>query len=212
MSSEQIDHPNPYAAPEANVADAVPDLDMFYVISARKFALLFFATLGVYQVYWFYRHWQQYRLRTGERLLPVVRALFSIFFTHSLARRIDDGIRRGTRHVRWSPSVVATLFVILQILSNGLDRMAARSIGSPTTDVLSLLILLPVGWTLWSIQSAANTACQDPDGAGNARLSAANHAWIVFGLLWWALVCFGLFLPDDIPADLPGGDDATPAS
>lgn len=198
MSAEQIDPANPYAPPQAVVADAAwTSVDAFYVVSARKFALLFLATVGLYQLYWFCRHWQQYRVHTGERLWPVARAVFSIFFTHALAGTIDDTIRRSVHRHAWSPSLIATIFVILQIASNVLDRMAWRSIGYPVTDVLSLLILLPLGAVLWSIQSAANTACGDPNGAANARLSGANYAWIAFGALLWVMVGIGLILPGE---------------
>lgn len=199
MSSEPIDSGNPYAAPQAVVADAAaPATDAFYVVSARKFTLLFFMTGGVYQVYWFYRHWRHYRAHSGEAMLPIMRALFSIFFTHSLTRRIDDVIRHGVHHHRWSPSVIATLVVILQLVSNGLERMAARSFGSPTTDVLSLLSLLPLGGALWVIQSAANIACGDPQGRRNANLTAANYAWIALGALFWAFALVGLLAPETI--------------
>lgn len=199
MSSEPINSGNPYAPPQAVVADtATPATDAFYVVSARKFTLLFFMTCGVYQIYWFYRHWRQYRAHSGESVLPIVRALFSIFFTHSLTGRIDDVIRQGVHRHRWSPSVIATLVVILQIISNGLERMAARSFGSPTTDVLSLLSLLPLGGALWVIQSAANAACGDPRGRRNAKLTAANYAWIALGLLFWIFALVGLLAPDTI--------------
>lgn len=50
-------------SPTADDADIVNAgiTPMFYVVSTRKFAILFLATLGLYWIYWFYKNWDRYK-------------------------------------------------------------------------------------------------------------------------------------------------------
>lgn len=190
---------NLYAPPVAEVGDiATPDTTEFYVVASRKFFLLFFLTVGLYQIYWFYRHWAQFKRHRKLDLWPIPRAIFAVFFTHSLAREIEARIHRSTARFDWSPGAIATTFVILQIASNILDRMAWRNIGFPVTDWISIGILLPMAWLAHAMQRAANVACGDPDGASNAQLTAANWIWMLLGGILWALALLGLLLPQEI--------------
>ncbi|KLI99870.1 hypothetical protein [Luteimonas sp. FCS-9] len=179
---------NLYAPPTAHVAPApavAGDAQPFYVVSATKFCVLFFVTFGMYVLYWFYAHWRHWRRVGGETIWPVARAVFSVFFAHALARRIDDRLRAIGIVRAWSPALAATVYVVFQIGSTVTSRMADREIGSPVTDVVSLLALVPIAWSMLAMQRAANAACGDPAGAGNRRFTWANWLWIaLFGLLW----------------------------
>ena len=187
---------NLYAPPQAEVHSVASEASTeFYVVSTGKFLLLYFFTVGIYQLYWFYRQWAQYRRHHGKALWPIPRAIFSVFFTHSLTRAIHDAQHKAGVRFAWSPSLLATIFVILQIASNVLDRMSWREIGSPLTDWLSLATLIPLAHVLYAIQKAANAACADPDGAGNRYLSGANWAWILLGVLCWLLILIVLVIP-----------------
>lgn len=44
--------------PDVVIADAEP---MFYVVSKRKFTILFLSTIGLYYLYWFYKNWDRYQ-------------------------------------------------------------------------------------------------------------------------------------------------------
>ena len=78
-----------YAPPEANIAVTSSDEADFYVVAPRKFYLLSVLTLNLYFVYWFYRSWQLIKQRNDESMLPAMRGVFFIFFTHSLFTDID---------------------------------------------------------------------------------------------------------------------------
>lgn len=185
---------NVYAPPVAVVMD-VPQAGAgseFYVVSTTKFLVLFFMTLGMYQLYWFYRHWTHYRRCHGGKMWPVARAIFAVFFTHALAREIDASLARAELRHRWSPATLATGFVIFSILSTVCDRLSARDIGSPYTDVIGLLCLLPLAGFLLPIQRAANLACHRPHGESNQGFTWANWLWIGLGALLWLLVLVGM--------------------
>ncbi|MGH8076997.1 MAG: hypothetical protein ACREPE_06690 [Lysobacter sp.] len=185
---------NSYTPPVVAVDATAPRLQAseFYVVSARKFVLLFLATFGLYQLYWFYMHWARYRRVRKQQVWPVARAIFSIFFTHSLAEEIDHTARSRAPAYRWSPQLAATGYVTASLASIVLDRLAANSIGSPATDLASLLLLGPLCLCLLAIQRAANVACDQPRGDANSSLSWANWIWRAIGGLVWLMVLLGL--------------------
>lgn len=183
---------NVYAPPAALVMDAPRPAPEFYVVSRNKFLVLFFITLGVYQLYWFYMHWARYRTYNRQRLWPAARAIFAIFFAHALGGEIDQSLRRRGAAHRWSPGRWATGYVVFQIAGSICDRLSVAEIGSPTTDVLGLLAMLPVAACLMQIQMAANSACGQPEGESNRRFTWANWLWIAVGTVAWTLVLLGL--------------------
>ena len=186
---------NLYAPPVAEVRD-MPVSDAraeFFVVGKTKFVLLFFATVGMYQLYWFYMHWARYSRFHQLNLWPAPRALFSIFFTHSLAGDIDHRLERNQTRYEWSPGAWATSYVILSIISNVLSRVPVGF--SRIADALPILLLPTIAWSLWRIQHAANAACGQPEGESNSALTWANWIWLALGALFWVLVLIGLLLP-----------------
>jgi len=102
----------------------------------------------------------------------------------------------------WSGSVkgrgshaLATQLVLFMISGNVLDRLSARSIGSPYTDIASLLIMAPMLGLLLSAQHLINVGCGDPDGKSNSRLTNANYVWIALGLIFWFFLIRGVISP-----------------
>lgn len=185
---------NPYAAPAAHLEETVELQPTFYVVSIPKFTILYVATLGFYELYWFYANWKRYRDHTGEDLWPVPRAIFSIFFAHLLFSRIQEKLSQREINFGWVPGHVAALYVIFAVLSNVLDRVAAKEIWSPEADVLSLLFIVPVFYALLTAQKAVNLAEGREAVATNDRLTWVNAVWIALGLLMWALTILGLLM------------------
>lgn len=185
---------NVYAPPASDIVEpaAREASDGFYVVAPFKFCLLFFGTLGLYQLYWFYMQWARYRRRSGDTVWPVARTIFAIFFTHSLAGRMDEALRARGERYDWSPGGAASVYVIAQVVSGVCDRLSAREIGSPLTDLVSIALLVPAGLGLLRLQHAANRASGDPLGESNRRLTKANYAWLAVGALLWSLMVLGL--------------------
>lgn len=184
---------NVYQTPKAAVDIPQEALRPYYVVSNRKFWVLYVATFGVYHLYWFYKNWQQFKSFTGMSAWPVARGIFSIFFAHSLFGLIRDSAdeQEGAPHLK--AGLLATVYVILSLISSGTERLASRDLGSPYTDFISILAMPLVGWVLYQVQKAANAACKDPLGETNNVFTAANVIWIVIGVLFWAMVLFGLY-------------------
>jgi hypothetical protein len=163
---------NLYAPPAAVVAD-VPDVvevKPFYVVGKMKFLVLFFLSLGFFQFVMYYLHWARFKRATKMRMWPIARAIFAVFFIHSLTEEVDHKLQRG------------------DIPEDVMSENAAIS--------LSIAMLLPLGWFLWQIQGATNAASGDSEGQSNRQLTWINWLWIVLLALGWVLVGVGLLLPD----------------
>lgn len=185
-----------YAPPEAEIEVDAADSDQpdYYVVAPTKFLLLAILTLNAYVIYWFYRNWRAIKVRTRADMWPPMRGLFYIFFTHSLFANVNEYLTAKGKSFDWQPSGLATLVVTVTILQNVLDRLAARSIGSPSTDIISTALVFAVPWLLLKAQRAINFACDDPNGDGNSSLTLANWIWMVLGGLLWLLALFGLYV------------------
>lgn len=183
-----------YAPPEANIAVTSTDEPDFYVVAPRKFYLLSVLTLNLYFVYWFYRSWHLIKRRSGESMMPPMRGVFFIFFTHSLFTEIDLKIKSLGKSFAWHPSTIATVVVVLTIVSNVTDRLSAENIGSPLTDFVGIALVPIIPVFLLKAQEAINFACEDPAGTSNQNLTLANWVWIILGGLIWVLLLFGLYL------------------
>lgn len=188
---------DPYAPPAAPVllpAEAVP-APRYYVVSAAKFWTLELVTFGLYGLYWMYQHWASIKRATRGDEWPVMRAIFEVFFIHSLAADIDQTLRRARIDHRWSPGGVATGAVVAMIAGRIFDRVPANIISDEAGMALSVGVVAIIATFKSRIQLAANLACGDEHGRGNARFTGANIAWlVVFGLLW-LLVAAGMMMP-----------------
>jgi hypothetical protein len=185
---------NVYAPPKANLAPVnESEATRFYVVSPRKFLILFFVTVGMYQFYWFYKNWALYKRSTEESIWPVPRAIFGVFFVHALFRNVE--VHNEESSEPWDSSSNAWPVVLFLIASNVLDRLSNKSIGLPYTGWLSLLILIPLGLSVLNAQGKINERCGDPSGKSNNNLTAANIAWCVAGALLWILALFGMLAP-----------------
>ena len=119
-------------------------------------------------------------------------ALFYVFFTHSLFGKVDAQLNEQQVEKQWSPMLLATLFVIISIASNILDRLSYREIGSPFTDLASLAILPVALFILLKAQESINLSQDDRDGASNSHFTAYNYIWIVLGSIFWLFIGIGL--------------------
>ena len=183
-----------YAPPETDVEAPDADLDLYYVVSPRKFFLLSIFTAQLYFIYWMYRNWRNVKERNGEQMWPAMRGLFYIFFVHALLTDVDMAMRDKDRNYEWHPTTIATLFLAVIIAGYILGRLAYYEIGSPTTDLLQLLLMPIATLILLPAQRAINAVCDDPAGNSNGSLTVGNWVWIVLGTLYWLLVLLGLYV------------------
>lgn len=156
----------------------------FFVISVPKLLVYEVLTLHLYSVYWFYKHWSAYRRQTGQRLQPLLRAIFNVFFVHRLFKAMDFSARSAGFSPSWSASSQATLFVGLSIVSWLADRGSSGVAGTVISVAFGVATILPI----INAQKVANLASGDPEARSNARFGAASALVALLGLVLWALM------------------------
>lgn len=192
----QLDIEQVYKAPVASGATAELEASTaapFYVVSGNKLLLLYIGTLGVYQVYWFYKHWKQYRPHLGRDVSPIGRGIFSIFFVHELFRAIHAWSDKHGRPSHWKPSSMAGLYVGLTIASVVVDRVSNAVGSTGLMNTVALAVGLAACVPLYTAQAAANVACGDPEGKSNSAVTVQNYLFLMLGGLFWLLTVAGLY-------------------
>ncbi len=177
------------AAGEEPVATA--DEAAFYVVSRRKLIILFIATMSFYSFYWFYKNWEQYRKHGSasedarDAIWPIPRAIFSIFFIHSLFRKVKALGPDQPKVAAWRDNLGAWWYVIVSITLGITNRLEKNGIGLPLTSFLGYVCIVLLLLSYVKAQSMINASCGDPDGKSNNKLTGANWVWIViFGILY----------------------------
>lgn len=191
---------NIYAAPEANLVDTEAGAVnlAFYVVSPVKFFTLFFFTLGLYGVYWHYKNWTLYKAAYNDhKPIPVMRAIFSVFFTHSLFSAIDRRITDTGKDFKWNASAWAAIGVTALVVSNIIDRIPAAGAMGELFAFMPIPLTLVYGLALLKAQRAINVSCNDPQGKSNRAITWANCIWIFLGAILFTLALLGVFLPGD---------------
>lgn len=171
----------------------------FFPVAEGKLINLYILSFGLYGVYWFYKNWKLQQQYMDKKIYPLLRAIFSIFFIHSLFKRIDRSATQLEPQHRFKANVLATLFVLTIIMSHVLDRL---SVSTQLTAVLpknwiivaSLMLFLFSSYPLVKVQATVNRINHDMLGYLNHKYSLANYALILFGGIFWLLLGLGLLL------------------
>lgn len=155
-----------------------PSID-FYIVSPKKALILFIGTFGIYSVYWFFKHWSQYKKSTNDDLWPVMRALFSIFFVHSLFALFEMKYEQKNGEPPKSIKHLATIYVVFAVIGQVCTQLVENGYNNPLTVIFSVLIIPISGWIIYKTQSLANYAGEDVHASSNNKLTPINYLWIV---------------------------------
>jgi hypothetical protein len=196
---------NLYAPPTSDLT-TIPGSEAahFYVTSQKKLIVLFICTFGLYMMFWYYKNWRAYKNANpsdddAQSVWPVPRAIFPVFFTHSLFSKVKDHAPDNELVAQWEEGTNATLIVVLLIASNILSRMAGETVG--ILDLLSVLLLAPLLFLFMHAQRMINASCNDPQGAQNSNFTIANYCWCAVGGALIVLVIVGAMLPEVGPQE-----------
>lgn len=186
---------NVYQAPHANlVIETDTDDQKFYIVSPKKFWVLFISTLGLYGIYWFYKNWRLYKDAAQSNIWPVPRAIFSIFFTHSLFRNINKELEEKEPDANWGHAGLATLYVVITLFERMADKFVAQSLGDTASTLLTLITIPVTAWIFYQAQLKINIVCDAVGGEDNANFTPANIVWIVLGSLLWLVFAASIFV------------------
>jgi hypothetical protein len=178
IEAEAPDLAPPAAVLPATAADQAGEL---HALALHKLVVLSMCTLGLYQVYWFWRNWKRVAERTGRPMMPFWRAVFAPLWSYSLFDEVREQARRAEIPAGWLPSLMAVAFFLLS---------AAWRFGGAGmfVSMLSFLPLVPVQATINDLAARRGTK---PD----SRLDARHLAVIAAGSVFVVLAIVGTFIP-----------------
>jgi hypothetical protein len=145
----------------------------FFPVGTRKLGFMFFGTLGLYAVHWFYENWWLVKERRHAKLNPMRRAFLSPVFAYSLFRELRSAADEDRIPTAFSP-VGATAVYLLGVL-------VSVVLVDELWPLALLLLYIPV--------HAANqvaiqvNAVRTPHVAANATLSLGNKLLLAVGSL-----------------------------
>ncbi len=171
----------------------------FFPISEGKLITLYILSFGLYGIYWFYKNWKLQQPRMDKKIYPVLRAIFSIFFTHALFRRIHNRAKNMEKKHQFKPNLLATFFVAAVIFGNLLDPITVNtSVMDILTDntivIVSLIIFIASVYPMIVVQATVNRINNDMLGYLNHKYSLWNYLLIVVGVLIWIVLILGLLM------------------
>ncbi len=173
------------------------DSTAFFPVSEGKLITLYILSFGFYGVYWFYQNWKRQQPLMDKKIYPLPRAIFSIFFTHSLFKRIDQQASQLDKKHQFNANALATFFVATIVLSYILDRImgvssSVMNFNNSTIMILSLALFFLSTYPLLKVQATVNRINNDILGYLNYKYSLWNYILIISGAIIWLLFGLGL--------------------
>jgi hypothetical protein len=158
----------------------------FYLVSMGKFTLLYFATMGMYSLIWFYLHWEaQNRRPNAKPVWPAPRALFAVFFIDNLCARLANLQRETGNTYPWNPKALALGFIVLQLVHLSISIAIKEGYLSSVWAYSVPFLMVAEYYFLYKFQLVANRTLGDPFGKANSQFTPVNALFIGFGVVMW---------------------------
>lgn len=179
--------------PEAEGETPTP----FFPVSEGKLITMYLLSMGFYGIYWFYKNWKLQQPMMDKKIYPVWRAIFSIFFAYSLFKRVDQKAGNLQKSQRFSPGLMATLFITTVIIGQFLEKVPSGTIGLDQLTntgiiVTSLVLFVLSTYPLVKVQGTMNRLNDDILGTLNHKFSMWNYVLIALGAILWSLIILGI--------------------
>ena len=156
---------------------------VFFAISPKKLAIMSICTLGIYELYWFYRNWKFLKQRDNLNISPFWRAWFTIFFCHSLFKIINNYAEEQGIKETYKPGLLTFAYILIMVTWKAPDP----------AWLISTFTFVP----LITVQKIINRLNQNqPEQMINSKFSGWNIFGIVLGVIWWGLIIIGMISPE----------------
>ena len=158
---------------------------LYFAVSPLKLIVMSVCTLGLYEVYWFYKNWRLIKEREKLAIRPFWRALFAVFFCHSCFRNIQTTAQSLSLKRSIAVGPLAAGWIILTVLWRLPDPYWL-------VTYFAVLFLVPVQTLVNDVNEAVVPGYKE-----NRRFTAWNIATVVFGGILFVLVLIGTFVPSE---------------
>lgn len=156
----------------------------YFAVSLPKLAAMWFVTLGLYGVYWFWKQWHAVSRRDGRKRWPFVRALlFPMIYCYPLLRDIRQQAVQAGVPCYASPALLTLAYLVL-----GICLFSETSYALSVLSFAQLLVFIEA-------QRVANAVNQTlaPAHDPNRRFSRWNISALVLGSLLWAGLIYQIY-------------------
>ena len=182
----QVDTGNPYEPPASSdeaMTESPADLT-FFTTSTLKLAVMSTCTLGIYELYWFYKNWVLIKERTGDSIMPFWRAFFAPLWAYSCFKEIKTSANLNNVHETLSIGLLAIVYFILQ---------ASWRLPDPywLVSYISFAFLIPVNSVALEINRKMSANFKNNDS-----FSGWNWVGIILGGMVFILGLIGTFMPE----------------
>ena len=168
----------------------------YFPVSEGKLMTLYILSFGLYGIYWFYKNWKLQENLMDKKIYPVWRAIFSIFFTHALFKRINKSASPLDKQHQFNANALATFFVASIVISNILENLSSSDVLLDAPDfslvITSLILFLISTYPMLKVQATVNRINNDMLGYLNHKYSLWNYILIILGAFTWVMVVLGL--------------------
>jgi len=89
----------------------------YFTVSDTKFLLMTFCTLGLYELYWFYKNWVYIRDKQKSNIMPFWRAFFAPLWTYYLFDIVNEDAENKSLGFKLNPLILAISYFVLQAMS-----------------------------------------------------------------------------------------------
>lgn len=176
-------HVNPYATPDAEVADpTTSSKPAYFTVGTTKLIVMSVATLSLYELWWFYKNWKIIRDRTGASIMPFWRAVFAPLWGFSFVGHVR-GSREELGLSSVSPALLGTAYLLVGMTWRLPDPYWLIS-------MFTFIPLAVMQRNAHEVLAEAGTV-----NSGASRFTGWNWFGIVLGAVLWALALIGLFVP-----------------
>lgn len=184
-----------YKSPEADLAiekRGDDDVD-FFAVSLTKLSVMYIFTFGLYLLVFFYQNWKIQKTKHELNVIPVLRAVFSIFFVHSLFSRMKGEAEKKGLETDVAFSALATVYVILSIAAWLLSNIPAEGVEFAIGYSVSLVLTLAILYPLRRVQKVVNLINDDERGEINSHYTGYNWLFIALGAVIWPFSLIGVY-------------------
>ena len=177
---------NEHATPGVLPAKSVHGAETpYFAVSLTKLAVMSICTMGIYELYWFYRNWRLIKDREGLDIRPFWRVFFAYFYCYQCFDHIRAHALRLGLPTSMEMGPLAAAWIIITILWKLPDPYWL-------VTMLGFLPMLPVQ----SLANRINTE-ENPEHHRNSRFTGWNIAMVIIGGLLLILTVIGTFLPEE---------------
>lgn len=168
---------------EASIETDTKENTQYFSVAIPKFILMSVCTMGLYELYWFYKNWGHIKNKNNLEIMPFWRAFFAPLWAYSSFNHIRDELGEQEISLHLYAGFLAILYFILQSLWRLPDPYWLISF-------LSVFLMLPANAATTKINERVLDNFQQ-----NSKIQGWNWLAVLLGVPFFLLALIGTFMP-----------------